>query len=270
MSETPEPVRRPTFDEAVDFVKILYYGTYGSAKTISLASLAKLGRVVYINAEGGIKKRALRNHNIPASNIEPRRPQTYEQLDALFWEIKERLTLPADDPDRPVGVHFDSVTEIQKQLVEARVDIRVERAARVHQEVDPFFIDRDDYGVMTEQLRRLVRKFRDLPCHVGFSALEKRETDGEDAIYRAALTPAFTNDLAGYVDIVIRTIQLAPEIYVGVSQNFGRSQGKDRFGVLPPVMAEPTLDRIVAMVNDELDLETDPAQMRYLAWATAE
>jgi hypothetical protein len=69
------------------------------------------------------------------------------------------------------------------------------------------------------------------------------------------LTPAFGNDIRGYVDIVMATKIASDGQYVGISKPRFGLMGKDRFGVLPTTMVNPTMDRIIAVVNEELDPE---------------
>ncbi len=42
-----------------EYVHTLYYGDYGTAKTTNAAYVANKGPVLFINAEGGLKRRAL-------------------------------------------------------------------------------------------------------------------------------------------------------------------------------------------------------------------
>jgi hypothetical protein len=257
--------RRRTLDQSEEWLNVLYYGEQGTGKTTALATLARHGRVIFVDAEGGLKARPLRKLGVPIDNIEPVVCSSFDQLQALYWDVKSRIE---EDNDRPFGVMFDSTTEIQKILTEQQVSGRIHNARRKADllgiEVDPahanpFRTHLDDYGVMTEQMRLLLRRFRDLPCHVGFSALAKREVDetggdgeGKAVLYRPALTPAFANDIRGYVDIVVATQVARDGRYIGFTKPIHRWLGKDRLNMLPPVMLDPTLDRILQVLEDKL------------------
>jgi hypothetical protein len=247
-----------------DWVNILSYGEPGTGKTTAQAHMAKLGRVVYINAESGAKRRALAQFDIPLDRIEvfPAKGQiiSFESLDDLFWELKD---------DVPVGVVFDSVTEVHKLLLEQVTAREVEKTRRKQEraglepDVDPFFIDRSYYGVMTEQMRQLIRKYRDLPCHTAFTALPRRDQNDKtgEVTYGPALTPALATDLMGYVDLICHhTIE--DGLYCGTFVAKGIKVAKDRYRCLPPVLVNPTMDRIVAYIREELQAETDPEQKR--------
>lgn len=260
---------RTTLADQEDFVKVLYYGEQGTGKTIDLATLARRGPVIFVNAEGGLKKRPLRQFDVPPENlwIEPARG--FEQLDALYWQCKREIE--QNKEGRAIGIEFDSMSEITKIFTENQIGGRIVRAREKADalgilpkdtDINPFKTHLDDYGVMTEQLRHLCRRFRDLPMHVGFSALSRRDVDasggemtGDAVTYRPALTPAFGNDLRAYADIVIATRITADGQYVGITKPRFQLVGKDRFGMLPTTMVDPTFDRIVAVLNEELDAE---------------
>ena len=258
-----------TLADTVDVAKVLYYGEQGTGKTLDLATLGRLGPVIFVNAEGGIKKRPLRIFDVPAENIWLEPATSYEQLEALYWKLRRQIE--ANDPSRPIGIIFDSLTEITTTLAEVATMRRVhgvkEKADSLGivaeaEKINPFRTALDDYGIMTVQMRHLSRRYRDLPMHVGFSALSKRDVDasgggetGDVVTYRPALTPAYGNDIRGYVDIVIATKVASDGQYVGITKPRYGLMGKDRFGALPVTMVNPTFERVLACINDELDPE---------------
>ena len=227
-----------------------------------MALAANEGMTVFADAESGLKKAALRKRGVNIDNIRIHSEITYDALEGLYWDLKATLE---DDPDSIYCVNLDSVTEIQKLLLEQIVGNAVDKASRRGMERDPFFIDRPDWGVVTEQMRRLTRRFRDLPCHVTFGCLEKRDTDSDGAIvYSPALTPAYATDLMGYVDVIIHTqvVEIAgKEFYVGTCVPVGKYLGKDRFAALPRTLVNPSVPRIVGYINGDIDQETDPLQI---------
>lgn len=269
---TDEPPTVGSLFDQEDYAKVLVYGPQGTGKTTDLAFLAHLGPLVYVNAEAGLKKLPLRKLGVPLTNIRPVKCKTYDELDALYWQLKLNLEDHEEgDPRRITGLALDSYTELTQSLVENAVGERVARATKKGVTegdlVDEFYTDRDQYGKMTSQMRALTRRFRDLPLHVGISALEKRVVDGDSVQMVPALTPAFTTSLLGYVDVVVYTTVVdvggRPE-YLGVCRPVDKYlSAKDRFGVLPTVLAEPTMDRIIRLIHEDLDLDTDAAQNMY-------
>lgn len=158
----------------------------------------------------------------------------------------------ADDPEAWSAVVFDSMTEIHQLLRENATDFRVEKSRVV---VDPDVIDWDDYNKMTSQMRKIIRRFRDLPCDIIFTALEKIT---EDEI-RPAISPALGTDLMGYVDLVIRTA-MVQDSQVGRFHATEHINAKDRTNRFPALMANPSFDRLCAVRDNTLDLDSDEAQ----------
>jgi hypothetical protein len=164
---------------------------------------------------------------------------------------------------------MDSGTEVYHALLESLVLRRVDKAERLRAGgktvadvmADRFFIDRDDYGVMSEQVRFLIRRFRDLPCHFGMAFLERRDVDSSDGTVRVgpSVTPGLQSDVVGWHDIVGRcTYNQYADVYIGTFKPEGVRQGKDRYGVLPRRMVDPTFDRLVGYVEGEITADSDP------------
>lgn len=255
-----ETVALKSLDEIEEYVNALYYGDPGSGKTTNAMHMAKLGKIIVVDAEAGIKKRPLQRLGIPTANIIPYSVESYKDLDNLYMQVKAQLEA---EPGSIVGTVFDSMTEIQKKLIESIVGERHEKAVAQAQrggfEVkdDEFDVDRNEYGKMTEMVRRISRRFRDLPCHTAFVCLAKREVDKEgsgEVVYRPALTPAFASDLMGYVDVVAYTQQAEGDPndfsrFVAVTRPIGKFRGKDRYGATPELFPNPTFDRLVEYVE---------------------
>jgi hypothetical protein len=257
------PAPRVNLAEKVELVKVCYVGFGGSGKTTDAASLARLGNVVAVDAEGGIKRRPLIERGIPVANIELHSEITYDALDALFWELKARLH---DEPGSIVGVTWDSTSETHKKLLEQEVELQYEKQVAKGNPKDRARFDTwvDDYGTNTGQMRYLLRRFMDLPVHVAFVTLPRRDQDEEDATvkYGPDLTPKLQQDLIGFVDIVCHTFVVenkdGEDEFWGDFSPSGKWFAKDRFGALPKHLINPTMDRIIAYVNDEIDVESDP------------
>ncbi|AZS06684.1 Sak4-like ssDNA annealing protein [Streptomyces phage Hiyaa] len=271
-----------SLEDSEEFVNVLYYGEPGSGKTTDAASMAKLGTIVYIDAEAGLKRQPMQRLKIPTTRILQYKVETFDDLQSLYWQLKAKIEKQREEREAAeaagtplseeelakhiIGVVFDSMTEIQKKLLEGITNARfekskaqAERAGMVNQD-DPFATDRDEWGKMTEMCRRVTRQFRDLECHTAFVCLDRREVDKEategGVFYRPALTPAFSTDLMGYVDVVIYTGReevddLKDESqFVGTTVATGKYRGKDRYGVLPPAFPNPTFDRVVKFVRE--------------------
>lgn len=251
-------------EDEVEYTKALFYGREGTGKTTAAAKAAESGRVLFINSEGGLKRTALRNQGVDVSKLAVWPPEgteiTARTLETLHEQILSDLH---DEPGSWYAVVIDSLTEVHHLL---RENATAERVRKSRTELDPDFVDRDDYGKMTAQLRKLIRRFRDLPCHVVLIALEKDDEERNEI--RPSLTPALNTDVLGYMDIVVR-FGSPDGSFRGRLKGTDRIRAKDRFGVLPEVLAEPSFARLQGVLSGELDLSSDPDQVAFEK-ATAE
>jgi len=255
-------------------VKLGQYGDVGTAKTSNLASLANLGKVVYIDSEAGLEPVPLRDLGINTDNIIPFNDIRYDALDELCFDLRAQLD---QDPGSIVGVLFDSMTEIVAKLVEQTNDAEIGRQIRKMERrgedtssLSKFRIDLSSWGVVTEQVRRLIRHYRDLPCHMGWAALERRDVDQSDGTvqYGPRVNPGLQGDLVGYVGIVAHTWvdgvdEDDRELYVAHTRRTPKYTAKDRFHATPRRLAVPSFERIIGYVEKTLTVETDPIQQHY-------
>jgi hypothetical protein len=81
--------------------------------------------------------------------------------------------------------------------------------------------------------------------------------------YGPAMSPAVAIDTMGLVDVVGHTAveQVGTgTFYLASFVPLGRRKAKDRLGVLPPRMVDPSVDRILKYVDGKLDRTQDPRQ----------
>lgn len=249
----------------------LLYGREGSGKTTSAARLVNsrpTGQVLVINAEGGLKLKALRKRGVDTSRIrvwpDPAKHErpTHQALDKIHRQVKADLLR---DPDSWIGVVIDSATEVYQAILDSAQESRVQSIVNKGKgdEIDPHHVDVADYGKMTKMVRDLLRKFRDLPCHVVFTALERRDVDKDTGKpqYGPAITPGLQTDILGHPDFVLMCkAEDEDGPFRALTRSNSRYRAKDRFDVLPRVMAEPTMDRVLAYLNEDLTEETDSYQ----------
>lgn len=268
-------------DDVVDHTNTLYYGREGSGKTTAGARLANVaaqmglpkgkGRLLVINAEGGLKKRALRNRGIDTDRIvvwpDPKKHErvTHASMDRIHRKVKADLQA---DPDSWIGVMIDSASEVHIAMLDAVQQKRVQAVKNKGADVDEDHVDIADYGTMSKMFRDILRKFRDLPCHFIVTALERRDIDKDTGKpqYGPAVTPGLQSDLLGYVDFVLMCkAEDEDGPFRALTRANSRYRAKDRFDVLPKVLVDPFADRLVAYVSGDLEPDTDPEQERYKA-----
>lgn len=242
--------------------------------------MANIGPIIYVDSEAGLEPRPLARRGINVDNIGPFRDITYDALDGLYWDIKTELDA---NPHAIAGVCMDSMGEIVAKLVEITNDAEVAKAIRRAEarsedtsDISQFRINRDSWGIVTEMIRRLFRKYRDLECHFAWAALERRDVDETDGTvkYGPKVNPGLQGDITGYVSCVLHTFvdgsDSEGELYVAHTRANGKYTAKDRLDAVPPKLHVPTFERLVAYVNEDVTrdwdtegLPVDPIQRRY-------
>lgn len=257
-------------DESREYANVLLWGREGAGKSTAIARLANIApagsKILLINAEGGLKPSALRKRGVDTSKImmwpDASKGQKITRLglENLYRRLQADLIR---DPSSWFAVAWDSVSEIHDNVLVSVSDKRVKALRNQGKDPDPDFVDRSDYGTMTKMVRELLRKYRDLPCHFFCTALERRDKDEETKklIVGPDVTPKLQGALLGFVDIVLY-MKAADEQgpYRALAKNSARFRVKDRFDVLPRVMAEPMGDRILGYLHEELTEDKDPFQ----------
>lgn len=273
VNEAPEPDTGDWFvpmDESTEWANVLLWGREGAGKTTSLARLANIApvgsKVLVINAEGGLKPTALRKRGVDTSKLmvwpDPAKGQRLTRLglENVYRRVHADLI---QDPTSWFATSWDSASEIHQTILGGVQEKRIKSLQRQGKDPDPDFVDRADYGTMSKMVRDLLRKFRDLPCHFFVTALERRDKDEETRklIVGPSITPALQQDILGYVDMSLY-LKAGDEQgpFRAMTKGSVRFRVKDRFDVLPRIMAEPMGDRIIAYLHGELTEETDPFQ----------
>lgn len=280
-------VASKTLSDQEDKVNGLWFGREGSGKTTDVLTAANRGRILVINAEAGVKKKPLRDFGIDLDNViiwpEPGNEDqlTVDNLDALSWQLRAQLQ---EDPNSWFAVIWDSASELYEaavtnaRLAEFDKNAALPVAKQKEHRLDPYFTDISDYGTATAQMRSLLRRYRDLPCHFLVTALERRDVDEETGRvqYGPAVGPAFQKDLLGYLDVVIHTEasqhRIGPnpktdidEDFVGRSRTDGLIRVKDRLKSIPRNLPTPTFERVLDYFEDRVTESDDPLVAEWIA-----
>src|SRR5699024_846220 len=117
--------------------------------------------------------------------------------------------------------------------------------------------------------RDLLRKYRDLPCHLILTALERRDVDEDtgQVAYGPALSPGVQKEVLGYMDLVLYFKEAERETkneparpYRAVTHNSGRYRSKDHHVLLQQDLLEPTHTTIHPVLQDEQTQQQAPRQ----------
>lgn len=185
-------IRKP--QDVLPYLNVMIYGDSGAGKTLlagTAAFVKELSPVLFIDVEGGTHTLSHFKDNSDIDIIpDPEDGRT------LKWTDIQKIYNDLYNGRHPYKtVVIDSLTEMQKLAMnyvlgnEKTADFDVEGNL-------PQF---KDWHVNTEQMRRMVRAFRDLPMNTIFTALSDDKVDPRTANSenpRTIKTPSFTKRLA--------------------------------------------------------------------------
>jgi hypothetical protein len=111
-----------------------------------------------------------------------------------------------------------------------------------------------EWGINRSHIRKVVRGFRDLPCHVFFVAgVNSLQEEGQPIKYSPSFAGKLRTELPGFVDIVgYYTNDASTDGEVERKMQFQgtrRVQAKDRTGSLGQTILNPTIPMIWDMIN---------------------
>lgn len=187
-------IRKP--QDVLPYLNLLVYGDSGAGKTLlagTAAFVEELSPVLFIDVEGGTHTL---NHYNDVADIDIIPDPNDGSHPTLKWIDIQKIY---DDLYR--GRHpyktvvIDSLTEMQKLAMNTNLGSGSKMTIDAIGNLPEF----KDWHVNTEQMRRLVRAFRDLPLNTIFTALADDKADPRTAKSenpRIIKNPSFTKKLA--------------------------------------------------------------------------
>lgn len=221
-------------------LKILIYGPSGVGKT-TLYGGAK--NALILDVEEGtssipieVKEEMIKN----GTRFFPLK--TWEDLQGIFQLIQEgKLKFNT--------IIMDSITDIQ-ELCKDHILATQERR-RISDETP----SQQDYGVLSERMRKMIRNFRQLDSNIIYIARERHEKDestGEERV-RPDIVGKLMNDVPGAMDIVGYMVSVGGKRKIGFDLE-GKYLAKDRTNRLPKVMEDPTWEKLEEIFPELVDL----------------
>lgn len=237
--------------ERSQFFNLLIYGESGVGKTTlagSCDAVAAMRPVLNIDIEGGTE--SLR-HSYP--DVETVRVKTWKEVQGVYNEL-------AEGTHKYRTVLLDSLTEIQKfNMYNIMTDLAQKRP-----DLDPDVPGMREWGKNLEQIRRMVRAFRDLEMHTIFTALVREEKNQKTGLttMQPSLSGKMAGEVAAFLDVVV--YYYVKQIGDGTEAEFKRllltqktdtQVAKDRSGKLPMVMESPNMQMIFDYMTGKKKLE---------------
>lgn len=218
-------------------INALIYGRPGVGKTVlagSAAAVDEMGPVLFIDIEGG------------TLSVRSRYP-TVEVVRVDSWMSMQKVY---DQLRREKGGGFktvviDSLTEAQK----FSMNEIMRTVTNANPDRDPDIPGIKDWGKSIEQIRKMVRLFRDLPVHTIFTAHEATDKDERTGavLVHPSLPGKLANEVAGFVDMVLYMYKKAVDGTVTrllLTDGTDTRIAKDRSDALPAVIQDPTMQTI--------------------------
>lgn len=223
--------------EVPPFINMLVYGDPGVGKTVlagSASEVEALSPVIYVDVEGGTLSLRERYPDVHVVRV-----KSFNDFGKLFEELRR-------------GQHgyktvvLDSITEIQKfgmyEVMKRALDNDPDR--------DPDLPGIGEWGKNTEQMRRTIRAFRDLPMNTIFLGLAATDQDKKgNRLTKPALSAKLASEVAGFLDVVCymykKTDKDTDEVKrLLLTDGTDEYIAKDRTDKLPPILEAPTMKTI--------------------------
>lgn len=168
------------------FVKALFFSPAGHGKTHLLGTAMEDERtapMILADFEGGDE--TLSGLGIEVASIRD-------------WDDYNELYELVSDPDTKYNsLGIDSISETHIWSLLSRIEEKAENRK------DPDLIEMGDYGVVSTQMRRLLREFRDLPLHVFYTAAAKEtEERGVGKIKVPAMAGQLSDEVVHLMSVV--------------------------------------------------------------------
>jgi len=226
-------------------LKILIYGPSGVGKT-SLYDGVK--NALILDVEEGTsslqKKKEMAENGTKIFQL-----RSWEDLQGIFQLIQQgKLSFNT--------IILDSVTEIQ-ELCKERI-LETQDRNRVSPETPA----QQDYGVLVERMRRMLRNFRALDSNIIYIARDrhtKNEMTGEERT-RPDIVGQLQDDLPGAVDIVGYMFSSGGDRKIGFDLE-GKWLAKDRTNRLPKGMEQPSWEKLEEVFPELVSLSNDKEEI---------
>lgn len=228
-----------------NYLNMLVYGDSGVGKTTLAGSadeVPDLRPVLVIDFEGGTES-LVRSY----PDVEQVRVTTWDEMQAVYDELHRGKT-------GYQTVILDSLTEIQKFNMYSIMEELV--ADKPEREID--VPSMREWGRNLEQMRRFVRAFRDLPMNTVFTALKKEDKNEKTGMVTTlpSLSGKLAGEVAAFLDIVVyyymKTVtedDKKVDKRILLTSKTETIIAKDRTGMLPQVLVEPTMKDIFDLIQ---------------------
>lgn len=231
--------------EVVDWINALVYGEAGVGKTYLGGTAdddARMSPVLFVDVEGGLAT-IRQKHDIDVVTV-----RTMKAVEDLYNKLYHSIE---NDEIYYKTIVIDSLTEL------ADLDMRTvmkEAYNRLPDKVDIDVPSPREWGKVRNHIRLIVRAFRDLPCHVLYTAhVGVLSEEGQPTKYFPGFAGKLGREVPGFMDIVG---YMYSENKEGVIYRYLQVQGtrrvvaKDRTSSLDDVIENPDMPMIWDLIQN--------------------
>ena len=225
--------------EDTKYFNMLVYGASGVGKTVlagSSVEVPELNPVIFLDIEGG------------TLSLRDRYPNVRKVRIASWDDLVEAYVALREGKIECGTLVLDSLTELQNFGMEEIMSRAVMKAQEEGEERDPDLPGIGEHGKSTERMRKIIRRFRDLPMNTIFTSLDRTDVDkkGRKSI-KPLLSPKLADQVAGFLDVVVYMYKVEDDGQIKrviCTMATDEVTAKDRTDRLPPVMEDPTMSAI--------------------------
>lgn len=226
--------------EQSEFFNLLIYGESSVGKTTlagSAIEVPEMRPVIFLDIEGGTL--SLRD---TYPEVEKVRIDSWDDLVETYIDLKNSSS------NKYKTVVLDSISELEEFGMEEIMQRAVNKALSEGDERDPDLPLIGEHGKSSARMRKVIRRFRDLPMNTIFTALERVDTDKKNRrTIKPRLSPKLASQISGFLDVVLYMYNknIEEEIKrVVLSQKTDEVIAKDRTNRLPQTITDPTMSII--------------------------
>jgi len=225
--------------EEAEYFNLMIYGESSVGKTTlagSAVEVPEMRPVIFLDIEGGTL--SLRDKY---PEVEKVRIDGWNDLVDVYIDLK-------DNPTRYKTVVLDSVSELEEFGMEEIMNRAIKKAEDEGDERDPDLPQIGEHGKSSNRMRKVIRRFRDLPMNTVFTALERVDVDKKNRrTIKPRLSPKLSSQVSGFLDVVLYMYKKETEDEIRrvvLSEATDEVIAKDRTNRLPQTIADPTMSAI--------------------------